>query len=61
MSDPNATLDPAIQKGLVDFIKQRLGLLGALAFKNEVTSCACKPCQTIKAILSGADIPEETQ
>ena len=58
MSDPNATLDPVIQKGLVTFIKQRLGLIGAIRFKGAVEKCPCEPCKTILAILTGGDIPE---
>jgi NAD-dependent SIR2 family protein deacetylase len=58
MSDQNAVLDPVIQKGLIDFLKKKLGLLGVLHFKNSVEKCQCEPCQTTKAVLTGGDIPE---
>jgi hypothetical protein len=51
MADANAKLDPVIQKGLISFIKKRLGLLGAKHFKDEVKKCSCEPCKTILAIL----------
>ena len=34
MSNPNLTLDPAVQKALIDFIKGRLGWMGALHLKG---------------------------
>jgi hypothetical protein len=58
MADPNAKLDPAIQKGLIEFIEHRLGLFGALKFKHSVEGCTCVPCETILAIIDEADIPE---
>lgn len=60
MGSPNTQLDPLIQRGLINFLKSRLGLFGALRFKGKVAACTCEPCQTIAAILNGADLPEQT-
>ena len=57
MSNPNATLDPAVQKALIEFIKQKLGLVGAMKLRSEIQSCTCQPCQTFRAIFAGAEIP----
>jgi hypothetical protein len=51
MSDDQAQLDPAVKAALVDWIKKRLGLLGALHFKHSVQGCSCEPCKTIREVL----------
>ena len=47
MADANAQLSPEAKHEIVQVIKRRLGLLGALHFKSEVEKCACEPCKTI--------------
>jgi hypothetical protein len=48
MADPNAKLDPVVQKALKDYAEAKLGLIGALRLKGKIENCPCDLCQLIR-------------
>ena len=58
MADANAQLDQPTKDAIVKFIKQRLGLLGALSFKHHVEECTCYPCRAIWGELTAGIMPD---